>query len=69
MTADKEDAARRFINMIDEFYDRNVKFIATAAALPEAIYEGNRLRFEFERTQSRLQEMRTHEYLRAEHRA
>ena len=69
MSADKEDAARRFINMIDEFYDRNVKLIATAAALPEAIYEGNRLRFEFERTQSRLQEMRTHEYLRAEHRA
>ena len=69
MSADKEDAARRFINMIDEFYDRNVKLIATAAALPEGVYEGNRLRFEFERTQSRLQEMRTHEYLRAEHRA
>lgn len=65
---DKEDAARRFINLVDEFYDRNVKLITTAAVAPEALYEGSRLRFEFDRTLSRLQEMRTQEYLRAEHR-
>ena len=65
---DKEDAARRFINLVDEFYDRNVKLIATAAQLPEALYNGSRLRFEFDRTVSRLQEMRTQEYLKAEHR-
>ena len=68
LTGDNEDAARRFINLVDEFYDRNVKLIATAACSPEALYGGTRLRFEFERTVSRLQEMRTHEYLRAEHR-
>ena len=65
---DKEDAARRFINLVDEFYDRNVKLIATAARAPEALYDGSRLRFEFDRTVSRLQEMRTEEYLKAEHR-
>ena len=65
---DKEDAARRFINLVDEFYDRNVKLIATAAQPPEMLYDGSRLRFEFDRTVSRLQEMRTQEYLKAEHR-
>jgi len=65
---DKEDAARRFIKLVDEFYDRNVKLIATGAQAPEALYDGSRLRFEFDRTVSRLQEMRTEEYLKAEHR-
>ena len=65
---EKEDAARRFINLVDEFYDRNVKLIATAAQPPETLYDGSRLRFEFDRTVSRLQEMRTQEYLKAEHR-
>ena len=65
---DKEDAVRRFINLVDEFYDRNVKLIATAAEAPEELYDGSRLRFEFDRTVSRLQEMRTEEYLKAEHR-
>ena len=65
---DKEDAARRFINLVDEFHDRNVKLIATSARAPEALYDGSRLRFEFDRTVSRLQEMRTEEYLKAEHR-
>ena len=64
---DREDAARRFVNLVDEFYDRNVKLIATAAEPPESLYAGTRLAFEFERTVSRLQEMRTQEYLQAEH--
>jgi cell division protein ZapE len=68
MTAEKEDAARRFINLVDEFYDRRVKLITTAALAPEAMYGGKKLSFEFERTVSRLQEMRTREYLQAEHR-
>ena len=68
LSGEREDAARRFINMVDEFYDRNVKLIATAEVAPEAIYSGSRLRFEYDRTISSLQEMRTHEYLRTEHR-
>lgn len=63
----RDDAARRFVNMIDEFYDRNVKVIISAETQPEALYKGERLAFMFERTVSRLQEMQSHEYLALEH--
>lgn len=63
-----EDAARRFITLIDEFYDRNVKLIVAAEAPVDTLYQGDRLRFEFERTKSRLIEMRTVEYLQQPHR-
>ncbi len=63
----KDDQARRFINMVDEFYDRNVKLILTAATpLPE-LYTSGRLNFEFQRTISRLQEMQSREYLSQPH--
>ena len=68
MTAAMEDQARRFINMVDEFYDRGVKLILSAEAGLEAIYAGSRLAFEFERTRSRLLEMQSHEYLARAHR-
>ena len=64
---DKDDQARRFINMIDEFYDRNVKVIMSAAAPIVELYSGGRLSFEFERTESRLLEMQSREYLEAPH--
>ena len=63
-----DDQARRFINMIDEFYDRQVKLVITAAVPLEQLYAGGRLDFEFERTQSRLLEMQSHDYLALEHR-
>ncbi len=61
------DPARRFIALVDEFYDRNVKLVLAAAAPPEALYRGTRLAFEFERTRSRLAEMQAHEYLARPH--
>jgi len=65
---EKDDQARRFINMIDEFYDRNVKVIISAEAPITELYAGGRLSFEFERTESRLLEMQSKEYLEAPHR-
>ncbi len=67
-TARDEDAARRFIAAIDEFYDRGVKLVVSAAAAPAALYRGERLKFEFQRAASRLVEMQTQHYLAAEHR-
>ncbi len=63
----QNDRAKRFINMIDEFYDRNVNLLCSAASRPEKLYSGKQLAFEFKRTVSRLQEMRSHEYMQRAH--
>jgi len=63
----KEDQARRFIALVDEFYDRRVKLIMSAAAAIDGIYAGTRLAREFERTRSRLLEMQSQAYLAAPH--
>ncbi|MEK6805073.1 MAG: cell division protein ZapE [Pseudomonadota bacterium] len=62
-----DDAARRFITLVDEFYDRGVKLILAADAPLEKLYAGKRLGFEFRRTRSRLQEMQSTEYLARPH--
>ena len=67
MDANLENQARRFIALVDEFYDRRVKLIVSAAAAVEDLYCGNKLEFEFERTLSRLIEMQSTEYLAAPH--
>lgn len=67
--SDKEDQARRFISLVDEFYDRNVKLIISAEVPILDLYRGERLKFEFQRTESRLQEMQSHDYLAMEHKA
>jgi cell division protein ZapE len=67
-TRANENAARRFIMLIDELYDRNVNVVVSAAAAPAALYQGERLRLEFERAASRLVEMQTEQYLSGEHR-
>ena len=63
-----EDAARRFVHLVDEFYDRHVNLLLSAAANPLSLYQGQRLEREFERTSSRLIEMQSAEYLAREHR-
>jgi len=67
LTVTMENQARRFISMVDEFYDRGVKLLVSAAAAPENIYQGERLKFEFQRTLSRLVEMQSKEYLALPH--
>ena len=63
-----DDAARRFISLIDEFYDRHVKLVISAAAPITDLYQGERLQAEFSRTQSRLIEMQSEAYLELPHR-
>lgn len=63
-----DDQVRRFINLVDEFYDRSVNLVVSAEKPLETLYSGVRLTFEFQRTQSRLLEMQSHEYLAREHR-
>ena len=60
---DRRDPLRRFIHLVDEFYDRNVNLIVSAAASPEGLYPGGRLIKPFRRTRSRLVEMRSTVYL------
>lgn len=67
LDARNDNAVRRFINLVDEFYDRHVKLILSADKDIDGIYEGGRLNFEIERTKSRLLEMQSKEYLTREH--
>ncbi|WP_111894158.1 cell division protein ZapE [Acinetobacter sp. MB5] len=61
------DATRRFIYLVDEFYDRGVKLLLTSQDSIIEIYKGEKLSFEIERTRSRLLEMQSDDYLNAEH--
>lgn len=63
-----DDEARRFITLVDEFYDHGVKLVISAACELSQLYAGEALRFPFERTKSRLLEMQTLEYLATAHR-
>ncbi|MFL6591939.1 MAG: cell division protein ZapE [Luteimonas sp.] len=66
--ARRDDAARRFVTLVDELYDRHVNLVCTADAPPPTLYAGERLAGAFERTASRLIEMQSAEYLALEHR-
>jgi cell division protein ZapE len=68
LTVQHENAARRFIALVDETYDRRVNLVITAAVPLPQLYQGERLQFEFQRTVSRLTEMQTPEYLCEAHR-
>lgn len=67
--SNNNDLARRFITAIDEFYDRSVKVIISAETSVHDLYKGKRLSFEFQRTVSRLLEMRSHDYLARPHKS
>jgi cell division protein ZapE len=67
-SAATDDEARRFIALVDEFYERGVKLVVSAAAAPDRLYAGGRLAREFQRTASRLAEMQSHDYLARPHR-
>ena len=66
--AGNEDSAKRFILLVDELYDRHVNLLLSAAAAPTELYRGRRHRSEFARTESRLIEMQSADYLSLEHR-
>ena len=67
MHVDCDDAARRFIALVDEFYERHVKLIISAEVAMDELYSHGLLEFEFKRCLSRLQEMQSHDYLALEH--
>ena len=64
---EKENEARRFIAMIDEFYERKVKIIISTEISYKDLYQGQKLSFEYKRTQSRLTEMASEEYQKLAH--
>ncbi len=63
MTPRQAAAARRFTWLVDVLYDRRVKLVLSAAVAAEALYPAGPLAHEFERTVSRLYEMRTADFL------
>jgi len=63
LTPARRDAARRFVTLIDELYQAQAKLVVLAAAEPDALYPQGDGAFEFERTASRLHEMRSQTYL------
>jgi cell division protein ZapE len=68
MNDQHNDLTRRFIALVDEFYDRNVIVVMSAETDVTALYEGERLAFEFQRCVSRLLEMQSQSYLaKADH--
>ncbi|MGF1725807.1 cell division protein ZapE [Photobacterium nomapromontoriensis] len=67
MGEEESDVARRFIALVDEFYERNVTLIISAEVVWDQLYLGQRLAFEFKRCCSRLIEMQSHDYLARPH--
>lgn len=66
----RRNEAKRFINLIDTLYDNGIKLVVSAEAEPQDLYVGEdgTEAFEFDRTASRLIEMRSEAYLAGERR-
>ncbi len=69
LDSSSESSARRFVALIDEFYDRNVNVIFYAQTRIQELYQGDQLKKPFERTVSRVIEMQADSYLTSAHRA
>jgi cell division protein ZapE len=67
MGRDMRNEAARFVTLIDALYEHKVKLLAAADAEPEGLYPSGDGSFEFQRTVSRLEEMRSAEYLAQGH--
>lgn len=67
MGPEKRNEAARFVHLIDALYEHKVKLLAAADAEPKDLYPSGDGSFEFERTVSRLEEMRSAEYLAQGH--
>lgn len=67
LTPDKRNEAKRFVTLIDALYEANTKVVILADAEPAGLYPKGDGAFEFERTISRLEEMRSIEYLNRQH--
>lgn len=63
MSEQQDDLARRFIEMVDEFYDRRLRLLLSTAVAYQQLYSGQRLQFAFTRTRSRLLDMQSTDYL------
>ncbi len=64
---DQRNEAARFVALIDALYEHKVKLLAAADAEPDALYASGDGNFEFQRTVSRLEEMRSEAYLSTGH--
>ncbi|MEM7663285.1 MAG: cell division protein ZapE [Pseudomonadota bacterium] len=69
LTPEKKNEAARFVTLIDALYEAKTNLVASAAAEPDDLYPSGDGSFEFQRTASRLHEMRSRDYLSAEHAA
>ena len=67
LDAGGRDAAARFVTLIDALYEMKAKLVMSAEAEPDALYPAGDGAFEFQRTASRLMEMRSQDYLAARH--
>jgi cell division protein ZapE len=63
LTPERRSAARRFVLLIDALYEAAAKLVILAEAEPNELYVEGEGVFEFERTASRLYEMRSADYL------
>jgi cell division protein ZapE len=67
MGPEMRNEASRFVTLVDELYEHKVKLLASADAEPSGLYPAGDGSFEFQRTVSRLEEMRSSEYLAKGH--